>query len=98
VTLPVVFTAAARADILDAVEWYEARQSGLGRRFIADLEALTVRMGGNPLQFPVMHNGVRRGALRRFPYGVFFRALPEQVQVLACFHTSRDPIQWQRRT
>ena len=96
--MPVVLTAAARADILDAVGWYEARQSGLGQRFLSDLNALTTRIGQSPLQFPVLRYDVRRAAVRRFPYGVFFRVLPELVQVIACFHTSRDPIQWQRRT
>jgi hypothetical protein len=35
--------------------------------------------------------------VRGFPYGLFFRFEPDVVIVLACFHASRDPQQWQQR-
>jgi plasmid stabilization system protein ParE len=34
---------------------------------------------------------------RRFPYALFFRIVDGTVHVVACFHSSRDPRQWQRR-
>jgi len=40
---------------------------------------------------------VRRALLRRFPYAVLFRIDQNAITVLACFHASRDPQQWQRR-
>ncbi len=36
--------------------------------------------------------------LRRFPYIVVFRELHDAVYVIAVFHTSRDPLVWQRRS
>ena len=96
-TLPVVFTVAARADTLDAIDWYEARQGGMGKSFAGELDDITTRIGTNPLLFPVVRRGVRRAVLRRFPYGVFFRVLPDRVQVIACLHTSRDPRRWEAR-
>jgi hypothetical protein len=38
-----------------------------------------------------------RGRLRRFPYGLFYRILPDALVVLACFHARRDPRRWQER-
>ena len=35
--------------------------------------------------------------LRRFPYGVFYLSENEKIVVIACFHASRDPKQWQDR-
>jgi hypothetical protein len=35
----VIFTAAARAEIVDAQDWYESAKSGLGYRFFAELDA-----------------------------------------------------------
>jgi len=56
------------------------------------------RVSASPAAFPVIRNGVRRAMLRRFPYAVFFRVLPDLIQVIACFHTNRDPVRWRRRT
>jgi plasmid stabilization system protein ParE len=97
VTLPVVFTIAARAEIIVARDWYEARRQGLALQFDAELEAVIVRISESPLQFRLVHKEARRAMLRRFPYGVFFRVLSDRVQVIACLHTSRDPHRWQGR-
>jgi hypothetical protein len=40
---------------------------------------------------------VRRALLRKFPYGVFYFVFDDTVVVLACFHTRRDPKDWQKR-
>ena len=40
---------------------------------------------------------VQRGLLRRFAYGLFFRVLPDTIQLLAGLHTSRAPVNWQQR-
>jgi plasmid stabilization system protein ParE len=40
---------------------------------------------------------VRRAVVRRFPYAVFYKIEPQQVVVLAVFHSRRDPKSWQAR-
>jgi len=35
--------------------------------------------------------------LRGFPYSLFFLMEEEALIVIACFHASRDPLQWKRR-
>jgi len=62
------------------------------------MEALIERMSANPRQFPVVFKDVRRALLRRFPYSLFFVMEGETLLVIACFHASRDPAQWQKRT
>jgi toxin ParE1/3/4 len=97
VAIPVTFTLAARADIIAAQDWYEAQSSGLGSRFRVELARIVERIAGNPLQFPLVFRDVRRVLLRRFPYALFFILDEDAVTVIACFHASRDPRQWQRR-
>lgn len=48
------------------------------------------------MQFPVVFKNVRRARLRKFPYALFFRIMPDALFVIACFHGSRGPNQWQR--
>ena len=94
----VSFTPAARAELVEAQQWYEAEVAGLGRRFRTAIDALVVRMTDNPHLFPIVLKSVRRAVLSRFPYTLFFTIDDEHsVLVIACFHASRNPKKWQAR-
>jgi plasmid stabilization system protein ParE len=92
------FTVAAEADFANAVEWYRQRGDALADRFVAEIAASVTRLEDNPFQFPIAHRDVWRMLLRRFPHAPFFRFNEDKIQILACFHTSRDPRAWRRRT
>lgn len=95
---PVIFTQAARAELIDAQGWYESEVPGLGRRFHAAVDSVIEHMSANPQQFPVIYKNVRRALLRRFPYALMFVIdADETLTVIACFHGSRDPMRWQGR-
>ncbi len=66
----VIFTQPARAELIDAQDWYENEAPGLGRRFRAAVEAVIQRMSANPRQFPAVYKNIRRALLRRFPYAL----------------------------
>ena len=93
----VAFGPAARAEVLDAADWYKVRAPVVAERFAAEVEAVVARIAENPLQFPVVFKDLRRARLRRFPYGLFFRVEGTEVHVLACFHGNREPRRWQKR-
>jgi toxin ParE1/3/4 len=97
VGLPVILTPAARADIIAAQDWYEARSIGLGGRFRAELTNVVERLADNALHYPLVFRDVHRALVHRFPYALFFVVGQDAVTVIACFHASRDPQQWQRR-
>ena len=90
------FTQTARAELIEAQDWYEDEAAGLGRRFREAIDALTERMSTNPLQFPVVYKNLRRALLRCFPYSLFFVVDDDTLLVIACFHASRDPSHWQK--
>ena len=92
-----IFTQAARAELLDSQDWYEAEAAGLGRRFREEVDRAVQRIIENPLQFPLLFRSVRRAHIRTFPYGLYFTTTNDAVIVVACFHASRDPKQWQER-
>jgi plasmid stabilization system protein ParE len=81
-----------------AHDWYEARSPGLGADFLLSIEATLLAAARNPRQSPVVHNGVRRGLMKRFPDQVFFLGDDQRVVVLAVFHAKRNPERWQNRT
>ena len=94
---PVRFTEAARAELIEAHDWYEAKAPGLGHRFRAEIDSVVERMADNPRQFPMVFKTLRRARAKKFPYALFFLVEPEALLVVACFHSSRDPRQWQKR-
>jgi plasmid stabilization system protein ParE len=51
---PARFTEAARAELIDAQDWYEAEAPGLGRRFRTEIDSVVRSMADNPRQFPTV--------------------------------------------
>jgi plasmid stabilization system protein ParE len=88
---------AAAADVDEAHWWYEGQRPGLGDEFLAAMSECFDSICTQPEQFPIVYRDQRRAIVRRFPYLVFFRALPESVVVFAVCHAVRDPRRWHAR-
>ena len=57
----------AKADIRRAAKWYERQREGLGRDFVAEVDAALALIEANPEQYEVVHREIRHTILRRFP-------------------------------
>jgi plasmid stabilization system protein ParE len=87
----VVFRPEAKAESLDARNWYESRSPGLGLEFIRALEAAVAAAARNPELFALVEGDLRRVIFRRFPYSLVFRANADLLVVIAVFHHRREP-------
>jgi plasmid stabilization system protein ParE len=94
----VLFAAAARADLAEAVGWYDAHAAHVVPLFRESLRAAVARIAANPKQFPAGPHQTPRALPPRFPYLLIFRETDEACYVVAVFHVSRDPTAWRRRT
>jgi hypothetical protein len=88
---------AARLEMIEAQDWYELKSPGLGRYFRDEADIQVKRISAHPLRFPRLLADMHRARPRRFPYGLFFRPMPNTIYVIAGFHFSRDPLIWQNR-
>ena len=79
-----------RADISEAVNWYENQQPGLGLEFAADFLVHYRRLARDAQLYAVRFAGVRRLNLDQFPYGLFYVIRPPEIWLLAVLHASRD--------
>jgi plasmid stabilization system protein ParE len=95
--IEVIFEPLAEADAAGAQDWYEGEAPGLGLRFQTELLAAADRIALNPRIYRVVYRGVRKALLRHFPYELLFLLEPEAAHVIACFHSRRDPNDWQKR-
>lgn len=93
---------AARAELIDAVDWYEDRQPGLGERFNAELMEHLAFARTRPDAAPPYRGRQRRPLLRRkgvedFPYGIVYFVRDDEVIVVAYAHEKRRPGYWRSR-
>ena len=88
---------AAANDLRSAYRWYEEQQPGLGEELLEEVQAVIDRMLLLPRAYPTVHRDTRRALVRRFPYGIFFRANDDAVIVVAVYHLRRNPRSWQQR-
>lgn len=86
----------AEAELLAARDWYENQRDGLGQEFVDVREAVS-EAATRPLSFPTVHGEIRRAILRRFPYGVFFRIVTDEIIILGVIHGRRHSQQWKSR-
>jgi plasmid stabilization system protein ParE len=94
---PVHIRSDAEADIEEAFQWYETERAGLGVEFREALRRMLRLIAENPGLYPPVERNARRASLRRFPYGVYYRELPDAIIVFACLHGHRDPGIWRSR-
>lgn len=98
---PIVARALARQDIYDAIDHYVKEAGGdVAVRFVDALRdayhliATSPGIGsprfGHELDLP----GLRSRGLRRFPYLVFYRELPDHIDVWRVLHAQRDIARW----
>ncbi len=96
---PVVIHNDAKAELDDAVSYYEAREKGLGLDLQTEVETGVLKLRKYPIVFPPHKNsGFRKYFVERFPYTIFFMELPEIIWVAAIAHTSRRPSYWRNRS
>jgi plasmid stabilization system protein ParE len=93
----IIFTLAARQDVMAAQSWYEKELPGLGERFVQALDDRIHDIAAHPKRYPEAIPSVRRARLARFPFVIYFREDGGDIHVLACFHSSRHPTVWQKR-
>jgi len=78
--------------------WYEGQQAGLGAALAAEVRRVLGVIALKPDRYPVAARDIREAPVARFPYCIYYRVRPGCIVVIAVFHTSRDPAEWQRRS
>ena len=91
------FHEAADEELTEAVSYYDARASGLGDRFLAEIKAATRTIELHPEIAPIIDLGVRAKVLDRFPYTLMYVVEPDELFIVAVAHQSRRPGYWTDR-
>ena len=79
-------------DLVQAVDWHNEQQAGLGNRFYKNVKKQTAKLATQALYFAVKY-------IEKFPYIVHYRVNEQTktIKVEALFHTNRNPNIWEER-
>ena len=87
----------AETEFLEAINYYEDRERGLGYDFAIEVLATIQNIAVYPTAWPVIEEGARRCLVHRFPFGVIYSIEQEEILVLAVMHLRRHPDYWKER-
>ena len=91
------FAAPARRELLAEVAYYEAKEPGLGGRFLVAVEEATARALAYPLTGTPASERTRRIVLKGFPFALVYRTDDLGLVIFAVAHHARRPGYWRNR-
>ena len=86
----------AQKDIKEAANWYEFKQSGLGKRFTQHVRIKLNSLKKHPYNFANRYDETRTAVFDVFPFMAHYNIDEPQKLVIisAVLHTSRNPKIW----
>jgi plasmid stabilization system protein ParE len=88
----------AEAEFVQATEYYEECEAGLGYDFAVEVYSAIERTMAYPKAWPIIEEDIRRSLVRRFPYGILYAEEDEELFIVAVMHLHRDPDYWKHRS
>jgi toxin ParE1/3/4 len=87
----------AKTEFLEAIEYYEERERGLGYDFSIEVVRTIQNIVTYPTAWSVIEKDLRRCLVHRFPYGVVYSIEQDEIFILAVMHLRRHPDYWKKR-
>jgi toxin ParE1/3/4 len=87
----------ADEEFIDAVEYYEDCEIGLGLDLSREVYATIQNAVDYPTLWPEIDQDIHRCLVHRFPYGVLYSIEPDGIFILAVMHLHRAPDYWKHR-
>lgn len=89
--------AIAQIELDEAVDFYDSESPGLGAEFLLEVLRAMERIRGFPNAWHPFSENTRRCQTRRFPYGIIYQVLSEEILVIAVANLHRNPDYWKDR-
>lgn len=99
-SFPYQFHEKAHEDYINAYEWYESKQSGLGDKFMEKVEMKLSQIREHPEFYGRKQNThFRESKIKDFPYNIVFEFFPRKgiIHIAAIHHEKKSLRQKYRR-
>lgn len=90
----IVSSPLAKNDARRIAKYYEAKSSGLGKRFLKEVSKEQKQLKSDPKAFQIRYDDVRILFLKSFPYGLHYIIKENQVRITSIYGTSQDSEGW----
>ena len=87
----------AEDDLLNAYNWYQAKEHGLGDRFLSSVQDGLTLIRQHPEMFPVSVVECRRASISKFPFEIIYEKKENRIVVYSVFNCSQNPQRWKYR-
>lgn len=87
----------AEYDLKNIFQYYEDVRFGLGHDLLLCVEEAISKVQRNPTIYKIIYKNLRRIAVRRFPFRLFYFIDSDRIIVVAIFHAQKDPKSWSNR-
>jgi plasmid stabilization system protein ParE len=91
------FLSLANREVDDAVQWYEAKEDGLSREFLDELDRVVRLVRLYPYAGMQVEPEIRRFLFTRFPYSLRYGIDDETILIIAVANQHREPNYWAER-
>jgi hypothetical protein len=90
----VIFSPIAIDDAEQAVDYYEEKQNGLGKRFAVQLQITLNSIKRNPFFASIRYDDIRCARVKKFPYLVHYHINEKEllVTIIAVYSTYKEPL------
>ena len=95
--IPVELTSEAKGDLFDAVDYYEDKERGLGRRLRDEVASILNTVASAPYLWRERSAGYRRVNCPVFPYYIAYVIREDNLVVVAIAASRRKPGYWHER-
>lgn len=94
---PYRFIAEARAEFEEQVAYFDEQASGLGDKFIQDVETAVRSIREYPESGAPVSRKVRKKVVGAFPFNIFYVAASAEIVIVALAAHRRRPRYWRSR-
>ena len=82
----------AEDELCAAIDYYNSVSHGLGFELLLCVDAMMESISRNPELGSTVYKGVKRRLIKRFPYGIYFKVIDDEVLVIGFRHFKQKPV------
>jgi len=87
----------AKEELFEAINYFEKCRSGLGLEFAKEIFSTIQRIVHFPSAWSKFSENTRRCLTNRFPFGVIYRIIEDEIIIIAVMQLNRKPNYWKKR-
>lgn len=87
----------AKEELFKAIKYFEECRSVLGLEFSKEVFSTIQRILHFPSAWSKFSENTRRCLTTRFPYGVIYQVIEEEILIIAVMQLNREPHYWEKR-